>query len=153
MFNMENQQGPAGQHGELCSMSHGSLDGRGVWRRTDTHVCVAESCCCSLKHITTLLLGYTQGSNPLISHCRRANLPHCRRFSLPAEPQGKPNHTPIQNKKFKTNKKKKTNLKNYLISALKAPEILQPVPQMLVGTRLKGAWTLNLVFVGGVREC
>ena len=30
VFNMENQQGPAGQHRELCSMSHGSLDGRGA---------------------------------------------------------------------------------------------------------------------------
>ena len=27
MFNMENQQGPAGQHRELCSVSCGSLEG------------------------------------------------------------------------------------------------------------------------------
>ena len=54
VFHMENQQRlAAGQLRELCSMSCGSLDGRGVWRRTDTRVCVAESCCCSLKHITT----------------------------------------------------------------------------------------------------
>ena len=31
VFNMENQQGPAGQHRELCSRTGGSLDGRGVW--------------------------------------------------------------------------------------------------------------------------
>ena len=30
VFNMENQQGPAGQHRELCSMSCGRLDGRGA---------------------------------------------------------------------------------------------------------------------------
>ena len=30
VLNMENQQGPAAQHGELCSMSRGSLDGRDV---------------------------------------------------------------------------------------------------------------------------
>ena len=36
VFNMENQQGPAGQHRELCSMSCGSLDGRGVWGIRDT---------------------------------------------------------------------------------------------------------------------
>ena len=32
VFNMENQQGPAVQVRELCSMSCGSLDGRGVWK-------------------------------------------------------------------------------------------------------------------------
>ena len=31
VFHMENQQGPAGQLRELCSMSRGSRDGRGVW--------------------------------------------------------------------------------------------------------------------------
>ena len=35
-FNMENQQGPAVQHRGLCSVSPGSLDGRGVWGRTAT---------------------------------------------------------------------------------------------------------------------
>ena len=38
------------------------------------------------------------------------------------------------------------------ISALKPPEILQPVPQTLVGTKLKGTWTLNLVSLCDVRE-
>ena len=33
VFNMENQQGPAGQHRGLCSVSCGSLDGTGVWGR------------------------------------------------------------------------------------------------------------------------
>ena len=30
VFNTENQQGPAGQHRGLCSVSYGSLDGRGA---------------------------------------------------------------------------------------------------------------------------
>ena len=37
----------------------GSLDGRGVWRRTDTCICIAESLCCPPETITTLLIGYT----------------------------------------------------------------------------------------------
>ena len=43
VFNMEHQQGPAGQHRELCSVSRGGLDERGVWGRMDTCVCVGES--------------------------------------------------------------------------------------------------------------
>ena len=39
---------------------HG-LDGRGVWRRMDTYICVAESFHCSPKTITTLLIGYGGG--------------------------------------------------------------------------------------------
>ena len=40
---MDKQQGPAGQHRELCPMSYGSLDGRGVWGRMDMYICMAES--------------------------------------------------------------------------------------------------------------
>ena len=39
---------------EFCSMLHGSLDGRGVWGRRDTCMCMAESLGCSLETITTL---------------------------------------------------------------------------------------------------
>ena len=46
IFKMDNQKGPTVEHRELCSMSCGSQDGRGVWGRRDTHVCVAESLCC-----------------------------------------------------------------------------------------------------------
>ena len=38
---MDNQQGPTTQHMELCSGICGSLDGRGVWGRMDTCVCMA----------------------------------------------------------------------------------------------------------------
>ena len=43
VFNMENQQGAAGQHRELCSVSSGSLAERGVWGRMDTCIYMAES--------------------------------------------------------------------------------------------------------------
>ena len=37
----------------------GSLDGRGVWGRMDTCICVAEVLRCPPETITTLLIGYT----------------------------------------------------------------------------------------------
>ena len=40
----------------LCS----SLDGRGVWGRMDTCICMAESLCCPPETIITLLIGYTR---------------------------------------------------------------------------------------------
>ena len=58
-FKMENQQEPTLLHMELCSILCGSLDGREVWGRVDTCICVAESLCCSPEIITTLLIGYT----------------------------------------------------------------------------------------------
>ena len=54
VFNTENQQGPAVQHRELCPVSRVSLDGRGVWGRMDTCICMAEALCCPLETITTL---------------------------------------------------------------------------------------------------
>ena len=59
-FKMDKQQGLAVQHRELCSVLCGSLDGRGVWRRRDTRMCMAESLRCPPETITTLLIGYTQ---------------------------------------------------------------------------------------------
>jgi len=54
---MDNQQGPTVKHMELCSL--GSMDGRGVWGRMETCICMADSLCCSPETITTLLIGYT----------------------------------------------------------------------------------------------
>ena len=51
VFKMDHQQGPAVEHRELCSVLCGSLDGRGVWRRMDTCICMAESLCCSPETI------------------------------------------------------------------------------------------------------
>ena len=43
---------------ELCTMLYGSQDGRGVWGRMDTCMCIAVSFCYSPETITTLLIGY-----------------------------------------------------------------------------------------------
>ena len=48
---------------EVSSMLCGSLDGRRVWGRTDTCICMAESLCCSPETTTTLLIGYTPIQN------------------------------------------------------------------------------------------
>ena len=45
-------------HRDFCSMLCGNLDGRGVWGRMDTCVCVAESLCCPPEITTTLLISY-----------------------------------------------------------------------------------------------
>ena len=55
---MDNQQGPTVEHRELCSVLCGSLDGRRVWGRMDTCICMAESLHCSPETITPLLIGY-----------------------------------------------------------------------------------------------
>ena len=60
---MDNQQGPTVQHRELRSMLCSSLDGRGVWRRMDTCVCMTESLCYLPANITTLLISYTPVRN------------------------------------------------------------------------------------------
>ena len=39
------------------------LDGRGVWGRMDTCVCMGESLCCSPKTIIMLLISYTPIQN------------------------------------------------------------------------------------------
>ena len=55
LFRMDNQQGPV----ELCSMLCGSLDGRELWGRMGTCICMAGSLCCSPETITALLPGYS----------------------------------------------------------------------------------------------
>ena len=49
---------------ELCSMSCGSLDGRGIWGRMDTYICMAESFYWSPEATwPCLLIGYTPIQN------------------------------------------------------------------------------------------
>ena len=59
IFKMDNQQEPTVEHMKLCSMLCGNLDGRGVWGRMDTCICMAESLHCSPEAIRTLSIGYT----------------------------------------------------------------------------------------------
>ena len=42
-FRMDNQRSPTVEHRQLCSMLRGSLNGRGVWGRIDTSICMAEA--------------------------------------------------------------------------------------------------------------
>jgi hypothetical protein len=42
---------------------HYNPDGRGVWGRMDTCICMAESIYCPLETITTLLIGYNPVQN------------------------------------------------------------------------------------------
>ena len=49
VFNVESQQGPAGQHRGLCSVSCGSLDGREVWGRMGTLYVWLSLCTLHLK--------------------------------------------------------------------------------------------------------
>ena len=63
IFKLHNQQGPTVQHRELCSMLCGSPDGRGLWGRMDTCICMAESLHCPPETITTLSTGYTPIQN------------------------------------------------------------------------------------------
>ena len=53
------------QHMELCSVLCVRLDGRGVWGRMDTCICMAESLHCLPETITTLLISYTPIQNAL----------------------------------------------------------------------------------------
>ena len=63
IFKMDNQQGPTVQHREFCPMLCGSLDGRGLWERMDSCICMAEAFCCPPVTITTLLTDYTPTQN------------------------------------------------------------------------------------------
>ena len=40
-------------------MLHARLDGKRVWGRMDTYICIAESLHCSPETITTFLISYT----------------------------------------------------------------------------------------------
>ena len=51
---------------ELCSMLCGSQDGRGVWGRRDTYICMAESLPCSHATVTTLLISSTPIQNNML---------------------------------------------------------------------------------------
>ena len=48
---------------EFCSMLCGTMDGRGVWGRTETCTCMAESLKDSPETIITLLITYTSIQN------------------------------------------------------------------------------------------
>ena len=83
VFKMANQGGPTVWRRELCPMFCGGLDGSGVWRKTDTCVCMAESLHCSPETITPLFAnreyskykGLLRVSYLVDTCCRRRCLP------------------------------------------------------------------------------
>ena len=54
---------------ELCSMLYSSLDGRGVWRRMDTCMYMAESFYYAPEAVTTLLISYAMRVQPCSTLC------------------------------------------------------------------------------------
>ena len=52
IFKIASQPGLTVPEKELCSMLYGSLDGRRVWGRMDTYICMTEFLCCSPKTVT-----------------------------------------------------------------------------------------------------
>ena len=44
---MGKQQGPTVYHKKLCSILCNNLNGKRIWKRTDTCICIAESLCCT----------------------------------------------------------------------------------------------------------
>ena len=67
-------------HLMLC----GSLDGRGVWGRMDTYLCMVESLHCSAETITTFSIGYQFSSVTKFSLVQSFS---CVRLFAPHEPQ------------------------------------------------------------------
>ena len=59
IFKTDNQQGPTIQHRELCSLFCNNLNGKRIWKRTDTCICITESLCCTAETNMTLLINYT----------------------------------------------------------------------------------------------
>ena len=70
ILKMDYQQGHTVQHLELCSVSCGSLDGRGVQGRMDIYICMAKSHRYSPEISTTLFTGYTDIQNKKLKRNR-----------------------------------------------------------------------------------
>ena len=58
-------------------------NGRGLWRRMDTCICMAESLLCSRETSITLLIGYQFSSVKLLSFVRLCDLMCCSMPGLP----------------------------------------------------------------------
>ena len=55
------------QHMDLWSMLCGSLDGKGVWGRTDTCMCTAEPLCCPPGTVPVLFISCGGGGGGLVA--------------------------------------------------------------------------------------
>ena len=59
VFKMDSQHGSTVEDIELCLMLCGSLDGREVWGRMNTCICIAEALCCPSETITIVTWLYS----------------------------------------------------------------------------------------------
>ena len=71
ILKMDNQQGTIIQHIEHYSVLCSNLDGRGLWGRIDTYICMAETLHCSPEITTTLLIGYTSIQNKMFKQTNK----------------------------------------------------------------------------------
>ena len=55
IFKIDNQRGSTTQHRERCSKFCSNLNGKRIWKRTDTCVCITESLCCTPEMNTFLV--------------------------------------------------------------------------------------------------
>ena len=54
VFKTDNQQGPTVQHRDLYSIFCNNRNGKRIWKRRDTCICITESFCCIPETNTTL---------------------------------------------------------------------------------------------------
>ena len=55
---MDSKQGPTVEHRQLCSVLWGRLDGRGVWGRMGTCICVPFTVHLKLQHCSLVICQY-----------------------------------------------------------------------------------------------
>ena len=80
------------EHRELCSLWCGSLDGRGVWGRMGTWICMAESLHCP-PETTTVLLSYTSIQNKKLKINKQTTKSTC--VLLGCQPLSTPRVAPV----------------------------------------------------------
>ena len=71
LFKLDNQEGHIA-HGTLLNVMW-NLDGRGVWGRMDTCICMAESLLCASEPMTALLISYTPMQNKKFKNKQKQN--------------------------------------------------------------------------------
>ena len=54
---------------ELCSIFCSKVNGKRIWKRINTHICITESLCCTPETNTTLLTNYEPIKNEKGKHC------------------------------------------------------------------------------------
>ena len=147
-------------------MLYGSLDGREVWGRMDTRICMAESLRCSPETITTLLIGHTPKQNknlklPLLllsrfSRVRLCTTPWTAAHEAPPSMgfsrQECWSGVPLPYREIKVNrKKKKEHIRLFkviwllLLSPLSCPTLCDPIDPGPPGSSVHGILQARIV--------